>query len=272
MNHPNPPNPHPEPYNPFATLPGARLTNEPIPHFLQRLPPDQASSTFPPHLLPPWYWIANPHRSAYPAGLAETGDVATFKRDGLALLQEFKANVAQCARNSPLRTQLREVLRWEVCAAAKRAGVTCGKVCVSIIMAFGVIKGGVGADEKQWLLFPQVHEVNDVWRAVCEGVDANRLGTAAKVSTAGLPGDPARLICVYTKDFTDVEDVRRVLLALVEMGLVRADMPRGIQYKCDAYTYLGIYGRNEYGLSAGIYSSKEMLAGSGVDVVMEDAA
>lgn len=73
----------------------------------------------------------------------------------------------------------------------------------------------------------------------------------------------ARLICVYTKDFTDVADVRRVLLGLVEMGLVRADMPRGITYKCDAYTYLDIYGNNEFGLRASIYSSKEMGGGQG---------
>jgi hypothetical protein len=114
-----------------------------------------------------------------------------------------------------------------------------------------------------------VHEVNEVWRRVCEGVDANRLGTAAKVSTSCLPGGSARVVCVYTKDFTDVEDVRRVLLALVDMGLVQVG---GIRYKCDAYTYLGIYGQNEYGLSAGIYSSNEMLAGGSVDVVMEDVA
>ena len=111
------------------------------------------------------------------------------------------------------------------------------------------------------MLFPRVDEVNEAWRTVCEGVDADRLGTAAKVSTSGLEGDAARLICVYTKDFTDVEDVRRVLLGLVEMGLVRADMPRGIMYKCDAYTYLDIYGKNEFGLRASIYSSSEMLGG-----------
>lgn len=112
------------------------------------------------------------------------------------------------------------------------------------------------------MLFPRVDEVNEVWRTVCEGVDANRLGTAAKVSTSGNEdGDPARLICVYTKDFRDVEDVRRVLTALVEMGLVKSDAPRGIRYKCDAYTYLGIYGQNEYGLRPSMYSSVEMLTG-----------
>ena len=112
----------------------------------------------------------------------------------------------------------------------------------------------------KWMLFPREEEVNEAWRVVCEGVDADRLGIGANVSTAGLESDAARLICVYTRDFRDVEDVRRVLLALVDMGLVRAGRP-GVTYKCDAYTYLGIYRGNEFGLGASVYASREMLRG-----------
>ena len=111
------------------------------------------------------------------------------------------------------------------------------------------------------MLFPRESEVNEVWRVVCEGVDAGRLGVGAKVSTSGLQGDPTRLVCVYTRDFTDVADVRRVLEGLVVLGLVKADMPRGITYKCDAYTHLGIYENNGYGIQASMYGSSEMLAG-----------
>jgi hypothetical protein len=118
----------PEPYNPYHSLPGARLTNETVAEFLQRLPPAQAEFTIPAHLRPPWYWIANPNRSAYLGGRADTGDVASFTREGQALLAEFRANVAQCARNAPIRTQLREVLKGEIAALAKRCGVTVGKV------------------------------------------------------------------------------------------------------------------------------------------------
>jgi hypothetical protein len=127
----NPSPTHPQqqqhPYNPYATLPGARHTNEPIPHFLQRLPPAQAPSTS-----PPWYWIANPH----PTGGAEPGDVASLTRDGLALLQDFRVNVAQRGRNSP---ELREVLRGGICAVARRAGVTCGKV--SYLVGYPLLVG-----------------------------------------------------------------------------------------------------------------------------------
>ncbi|AEO68300.1 uncharacterized protein THITE_14793, partial [Thermothielavioides terrestris NRRL 8126] len=216
---------------------GARLPNEPLSQFLERLSPAEAAQTTPAHLLPPWYWIDNPHRNTADG---ESGDMAAFLRDGRELLRRFKLARALCTPNDPRRKQLREGLKEDIAALARRCGVTTGK----------------------WMLFPKVDEVNEVWRKVCEGVDADRLGIGAKVSTSGEEdGDPTRLICVYTKDFTDVEDVKRVLLSLVDMGLVRADMPRGIMYKCDAYTYLEIYGKNEYGLRPSIYGSKEMLAG-----------
>jgi hypothetical protein len=119
------------------------------------------------------------------------------------------------------------------------------------------------------MFFPQADQVNEVWAKVCEGVDANRLGTGAKVSTSSKtsqkPEDPARLICVYTKDFTDVADVKRVLLALEGMGLIRTDISWGTLYKCDAYTYLGIYSGNHYGLPASIYKSNDMLAEMDLD-------
>lgn len=110
------------------------------------------------------------------------------------------------------------------------------------------------------MLFPEQDELSRVWRLVAEGVAENRLGTAAKVATAGSnPNEAQRLICVYTKDFSDVDDVRRVLLELVNMGLLQRDASRGIYYKCDAYTYLNLNSGNEYGIQASFYSSKDML-------------
>jgi hypothetical protein len=56
-----------------------------------------------------------------------------------------------------------------------------------------------------------------------------------------------------------MDDVRRVLQGLVDLDLVGPDNPRGIYYKCDAYTYLDINSGNEYGLPASLYSSRELL-------------
>ena len=87
-----------------------------------------------------------------------------------------------------------------------------------------------------------------------------RLGPSAKVSTGEDQRNPDSppVICVYTRDFTDVEDVKRVLQELVRLKLVPAG---GIKYKSDAYTHLEIYARNEWGLPPIIYDSKDMMRG-----------
>jgi hypothetical protein len=108
------------------------------------------------------------------------------------------------------------------------------------------------------MLFVSIDDVPRYWYKVAEATADNRLGIAAKIST-GLDDDrKARLICVYTKDFSNMDDVGRVLQTLVDMDLV-SDDGRGIYYKCDAYTYLEINSGNAYGLPASLYSSKEIL-------------
>jgi hypothetical protein len=105
------------------------------------------------------------------------------------------------------------------------------------------------------MLFPKPSELADTWwMTVAEGTINNRLGSAAKVATSGEP-----VICIYTKDFRDVDDVRRVLGELAAMGLVSPG--RAIAYKPDAYTYLDIYKENaeKYGLRASLYTSFKLL-------------
>ncbi|KAL9122076.1 MAG: hypothetical protein Q9187_001360, partial [Circinaria calcarea] len=122
-----------------------------------------------------------------------------------------------------------------------------------------------GCTAGKWMLFPTEEDVNSVWRAVAEGTARGELGTAAKVATDEGKGDRVpRLICVYTADFGDRVDVRRVLERLLERGLVggKGDwgLERLVYYKCDAYTHLGINSVNEWGLKASLYSSKEAMA------------
>ncbi|KAI4937962.1 hypothetical protein J4E85_000400 [Alternaria conjuncta] len=77
-------------------------------------------------------------------------------------------------------------------------------------------------------------------------------------------GKDERLICVYTKDFLDADDVLRVLHELETMGLI--NVGRTIYYKPDAYTYLDL--RREtaaaYGLQASLYNSRTLLAANKV--------
>lgn len=114
-------------------------------------------------------------------------------------------------------TPLRKQLENDLLAAAKERECATGK----------------------WMLFPTVEDVDYVWAKVAKGTAEGELGVAAKVAARedGVEGDGGarRLICVYTKDFADAEDVKRVLLGLKGQGLLRGDdggEGRGIYYKC----------------------------------------
>lgn len=113
----------------------------------------------------------------------------------------------------------------------------------------------------QWMLFPGPDTLVHTWRTVCDGTVRNRLGINSKVAVGDNQRGPERLICIYTKDFSDIEDVRRVLEEIIDLGLIQRNSPRGIYYKCDAWTYLGIESNNPYGLRASHYSSKDVLGG-----------
>lgn len=115
------------------------------------------------------------------------------------------------------------------------------------------------------MLFPTEENMTSTWRTICEAIIDDRLGTTAKVAIANHSRNSSdkaisrRLICVYTRDFSDIDDVMRVLEELVTLGLAPSE-GNGIYYKCDAYTYLGIESDNPYKLKASLYSSKDMLA------------
>jgi hypothetical protein len=85
------------------------------------------------------------------------------------------------------------------------------------------------------MLFSEVEDVNDVWAVVAKATANNELGIAAKVAPDdGQDARAARLICIYTKDFTDMEDVSRVLHKMKDLGLVDS-RKRPIYYKCGEY-------------------------------------
>ena len=117
-----------------------------------------------------------------------------------------------------------------------KSGTTCGK----------------------WMLFPKSADLPRTWRLVAEATSEGKLGITSKVGTYD-PYDTkdVTLICVYTYDFTDLDDVRRVLDELVDLGLC-AKGGKSIFYKSDAYTYLGIASENSYKLRASLFSSVEI--------------
>lgn len=216
----------------------ARDRNESVPEFLSRLPP----STTIEDSIGPWIFVSEP------AVGGEEEDTATLVAKGTELLHEFedkKANMEAEHDRSGARTKagltrrlkvLRRTLEEDIFALARETGVITGK----------------------WMLFPTASRVDAVWEAVVEATVNGELGIGAKVATdQGEGRGKARAMMVYTRDYEDTEDIRRVLERLAEMGLAKT----AIYYKADAYTHLGILGDNAYGLKASLYSSKDVLSG-----------
>ena len=92
----------------------------------------------------------------------------------------------------------------------------------------------------KWLLFIPADQINEVWATVKKAVEDGRLGGRAKSSTAlsnPNSNDPTKnVICVYTYDGDDKDDVWRVRGVLRDMGFVRK-----IYWKADQTTRDGQY-------------------------------
>jgi hypothetical protein len=111
----------------------------------------------------------------------------------------------------------------------------------------------------KWMLFPGSDRVDAIWNSVDAGTQRGILGIQAKVATKSnrrpsYRGESTHLICVYTPDYQDKDDVCRVLVALEQTLDLDLDH-RAIYYKPDAYTYAGIY--SEGGKRASLYSSND---------------
>lgn len=123
-------------------------------------------------------------------------------------------------------------------------------------------------------MFCETSEVDAFWSIIAHATASNDLGIAAKVAPRGNDDRQPRLICIYTKDFTDMNDVARVISKMRDLGLVNM-RARPIYYKCgesfdgcysslyspslDAYTYLGLTSGNEYNIRASLYNSSDIL-------------
>ncbi|KAH8904587.1 DUF1917-domain-containing protein [Coniochaeta sp. PMI_546] len=209
-------------HNPYEGVPYAWQLDETIDAFLARLPPSTTRVT-PTEF---WIYICNPFIPLEPKSLLANQHVAgcedeaplesdtklgMFIQGGMArlhLLSDFISKATSMARTKSIAT--REINKERALAVAQildlahHLHVRCGK----------------------WMLFPELNAVDDIWAIVARATAANELGVAAKVAPKG-DGEgrqgSARLICVYTRDFRDKDDVARVLQRLRELELVKAN-------------------------------------------------
>ena len=110
-----------------------------------------------------------------------------------------------------------------------------------------IILGERSRIEKQlkagkWLIFMDREHIDDVWAKIKTATEQGRLGMAAKVSTAKSKSADIgykkgiHVICVYTSDWTDEKDVKRVREELRKLGITNK-----IPYKADEDTIKGKY-------------------------------
>jgi hypothetical protein len=93
----------------------------------------------------------------------------------------------------------------------------------------------------KWLVFCSLPYFDEVWEKLRRATEAGQLGFETKIRNPANPlarGEGSLVACVYTPDFEDEGDVRRVLRALRDLGFVNASL----QYKRDADTLAGQYG------------------------------
>ena len=118
----------------------------------------------------------------------------------------------------------------------------------------------------KWLIYISCAHVGYCWSRVREATEAGTLGVSAKISTdwgkahdlvgmisEGLGGWRDHVICIYTADWRNREDVARVGSRLAEVDAVRTQT---LLYKPDAFTYRGTWAGSNPGQVA-IYSMKK---------------
>ena len=109
--------------------------------------------------------------------------------------------------------------------------------------------------EGKWMLFVEEENLEDCWNKLLEGVDKKifkimKCSIPNENNPHNVPGIAA--IMVYTNDYQDVDDIKKVLKFLLDNGL---DYGKELQYKADYQTRQGKYegGRGE----SWLYSSKD---------------
>ncbi|GAD99429.1 hypothetical protein AOR_1_2402174 [Paecilomyces variotii No. 5] len=232
-----------------------RQASESVEEFLSRLPPSMTKAAAP---VGPWIYIYNHRENLH------SGSVSTLVARGTELLRNYEneksALEVEHHKTTTSKTKSSSTAKPRSNAALGRKLVPLRRNLETSLFALARETGVVSG---KWMLFPTAEHVDEVWAAVVEATANDELGVAAKVATDDESGG-GRLVAIYTRDYEDKKDVKRVLEKLVELGLVdRGAAARPIYYKCDAYTYLDIKSTNTYGLKASLYSSRDALGWKG---------
>ncbi len=93
----------------------------------------------------------------------------------------------------------------------------------------------------KWLLPLRPEKLDEVWPSVKQATEEGKLGQGSMAATAKpyprTLKSGEKMICVFTYDWTDAEDARRVRQALRDLGITKK-----LRYKRDEDTRAGRYG------------------------------
>lgn len=102
-----------------------------------------------------------------------------------------------------------------------------------------------GPTTGKWCIFAPSSDVDQAWAKIKGAVESDKL-VFAKVSTAlRSMGRDGHVICVYTRDWTDTQDLLLIREVLRSLGFTEE-----LKYKRDIDTLNRIYGRGEWYLRA----------------------
>ncbi|KAJ0106958.1 hypothetical protein J7T55_011053 [Diaporthe amygdali] len=232
-------------HNGYDGVASARQLTETVDQFLARLPPATTRVT----LNCPWIYIWNP--------FVPSDRIYPVQGDGDTVGRHEATNVfsARAQKRLDVYRDFVEKNRTKTGRISAKIRVESRRFTDEVLE----LASQLSVTEGKWVIFPSPEHCNDVWAKVAHATANGELGIAAKISPREVP-DRHRLVCVYTRDFNDKDDVARVLMRLKKLGLVRQ---RQICYKTeqpDAFTHLGINQDNNLGLDVGQYRSNEIFA------------
>ncbi|EGO52073.1 hypothetical protein NEUTE1DRAFT_125626 [Neurospora tetrasperma FGSC 2508] len=225
---------------------GVRQPGEPVADFLDRLPPVPGPKMGGKNdrFVPRWYVVENPNREAYYVkGYLDHGKAHEPHRFGLWIANlrnaymTFFEQVAYKRRIGRMSEErYREELREFIGRKARQ---------------FRLVRG-------EWMISVPTSEATKVWSEIAQATDLNILGTSARIATSSLIDYPNhQLIAVQTVDFSNHEDVERVLRRLEGMGIVDRTSTPPISYQTEAYYFLGIGPNNIHNLPTAFYTSEQ---------------
>jgi uncharacterized protein YprB with RNaseH-like and TPR domain len=95
----------------------------------------------------------------------------------------------------------------------------------------------------KWLVFVDIQEIDATWQIVKKATENGLLGVGAKAATSKLnpnqTSENEKVICIYTYNWQDVDDVYRIEKALRSIGIEST-----LHYKTDGDTLQGNYKAN----------------------------